>query len=133
MEQGFKELDVYKLAFELANEIFKVSKKWPREEIYSLTDQIRRSSRSVCANFGEGYRKRIYPKLFIKKLWDCDGECSETLIWLDFSLECNYISENEHKSLYERYERVGSMLGAMILNPQKFTPKKLQKTNPNID
>lgn len=92
MNQGYKNLKVYKLAYQLAKEIFHLSKKFPKEETYSLTDQIRRSSRSVCTNIGEGYRKRIYPKHIKSKMTDADSECSETMIWLDFARDCNYIT-----------------------------------------
>ncbi len=124
MEDGFKSLNVYKIAFKLAMEIFEISKSFPLEEKYSLTDQIRRSSRSVCANIGEGYRKREYPKLFTLKMTEADGECSETMIWLDFSKECNYISLSKHELLTEEYKQVGKMLGGMALHPEKFIPKK---------
>jgi len=104
-------------------EIFNVSKSFPKEEVYSLTDQIRRSSRSVCANIGEGYRKRIYPKHFVTKISDADGECTETLIWLDFAKDCGYIPEDIYKKLYKEYEEVGRMLGGMVKHPEKFLPK----------
>lgn len=123
MEKGFRELKVYQLAYKLAMEIFDITKTFPKEEIYSLTDQIRRSSRSVCANIGEGYRKRIYPKHFSSKMTDADGECSETLNWLDFSRDCNYIKEEIRNKLFEEYTEVGRMLGGMINNPEKFLPK----------
>jgi len=124
MEPGFKSLFVYKLSYDFAMEIFNISKTFLKEEKYSITDQIRRSSRSVCANIEEGYRKRIYPKLFIKKLTDSDGECSETSIWLDFSKDCNYISIEQHKKLIRTCDRIGKLLGYMIKNPQKNTGKK---------
>lgn len=123
MEEGFKSLKVYKLAYKLAMEIFHLSKSFPKEEIYSLTDQIRRSSRSVCTNIGEGYRKRKYPKHFSSKMTDADGECSETMIWLDFAKDCNFISSEKHKELQEQYLEVGRMLGGMADNPDKFFPK----------
>ena len=85
MNKGFKDMKVYQLAYSSAMEIYNISKSFPREEIYSLTDQMRRSSRSVCVNIAEGYRKRIYPKHFKSKITDADGECSETMIWLDFA------------------------------------------------
>ncbi|MDA3893227.1 MAG: four helix bundle protein [Salinivirgaceae bacterium] len=94
---GFRELLAYKKAFELALKIFEITKSFPSEEKYSLTDQIRRSSRSVCSNIGEAYRKRRYPKHFTSKLSDSDGENTETQIWLDFSLSFKYIS----KELYD--------------------------------
>ncbi|MCZ8198303.1 MAG: four helix bundle protein [Flavobacterium sp.] len=116
----YKDLLAYKKAFSLAMEIFKVSKLFPKEETYSLTDQIRRSSRSVCANMAEAYRKRRYVNHFISKLTDCDGENSETNTWLDFALECEYISIEIHKSLNEKSLEVGKLINYMINNPDKF-------------
>lgn len=121
--RGFKDLNVYNLAFETAMEIFHLSKDFPVEEKYSLTDQIHRSSRSVCANIAEGYRKRIYPKHFTSKMTDADAEASETCVWLDFAKECNYIDENKNKLLLSKYDEVGRMLWSMINNPEKFLPK----------
>lgn len=92
----FKQLIAYKKSFSLAMEIFKISKNFPKEETYSLTDQIRCSSRSVCANIGEAYRKRIYQKHFISKLTDSDAENTETIVWLEFAFACKYISEGEY-------------------------------------
>ncbi|MGB4847517.1 MAG: four helix bundle protein [Saprospiraceae bacterium] len=123
MSEGFKSLKVYLLAYKRALEIFHMTKSFPKEETNSLTDQIRRASRSVCTNISEGYRKRRYPKHFTSKITDSDGEASETMVWLDFSKDCNYISEVKHKELYEQYEEVGKMLGGMIDNPEKFLPK----------
>ncbi len=122
---GYKSLNVYKLAYELNIEIFKVTKSFPIEEKYSLTDQIRRSSRSVCVNIGEGYRKRLYPKHFRSKMTDADGECTETQIWLDIALDCEYISARIHKVLYDKYEEVGRMLAHMVEYPEKFMPRKV--------
>lgn len=85
----FKKLLAYKKGFDLVMLIFEISKNFPKEETYSLTDQVRRSSRSVCANISESYRKRRYPKHFISKLTDADGENSETSTWIDFAFECN--------------------------------------------
>jgi four helix bundle protein len=124
MTGSFKELKVYQLAFESAREIFRVSKKFPKEETYSLTDQVRRSSRSVCANIGEGYRKRLYPKHFTSKMTDADGEATETSIWLDFALDCEHINLEIHTALQNNYLEIGRMLNSMALNPEKFTPKK---------
>jgi four helix bundle protein len=123
MSGSFKELKVYQLAFEAARNIFRLSKKFPKEETYSLTDQIRRSSRSVCANIGEGYRKRVYPKHFTSKMTDADGEATETSIWLDFALDCDYIDGQEHGALLLKYEEIGRMLNSMANNPEKFLPK----------
>jgi len=120
MKTGFRELIAYQKGFRLAMEIFEISKTFPKEEKYSLTDQIRRSSRSVCANIGEGYRKRQYPAHFISKLSDSDMENSETQVWLDFSLSCEYISVEVHQQLTEKSEEVGRLLSYMIQNPEKF-------------
>src|SRR6266581_3341328 len=114
MLRGHRDLKVYQLAYKLAMEIFKLSKGFPREEKYSLTDQIRRSSRSVPANIGEGYRKKLYPKMFISKMADADGEATETQVWLDFSAACEYLSEKRRLELVAGYEEVGRMLGGMI-------------------
>lgn len=121
-----KELKVYKQAFSSAMEIYELTKKFPIEERYSLTDQIRRSSRSVCGNVSEGWRKRRYQKLFENKFIDADGEASETQNWLDFAVACEYISENEYKELYGKYDEILSMLTSMIINSDKwcFPPKK---------
>jgi four helix bundle protein len=120
MNSGFKKLDAYKIAYPLAMEIFTISRNFPKEETYSLTDQIRRCSRSVCSNFAEAYRKRKYKSYFISKLTDCDAECSETLVWLDFSRDCNYISASQHDSLSKKCIEIGKLLGYMILNPEKY-------------
>lgn len=120
---GHKSLRVYQLSYELAMEIFRLTKSFPPEERYSLTDRIRRASRAVPANIAEGYRKRQYPKMFVNKMSDADGESTETQTWLDFSMDCGYISSETHASLYERYDSVGSMLGTMIRYPEKFLPR----------
>ena len=116
----FKDLLAYKKAFDLSMKIFELSKSFPKEEKYSLTDQVRRSSRSVCANIAEAYRKRRYPKHFTSKLTDSDGENSETSTWLDFALACNYISENDFKILSEQSKEIGKLINYMINNPGKF-------------
>lgn len=120
---GHKGLRFYQLAYELAMEIFKLTKSFPTEERYSLTDQIRRSSRAVPANIAEGYRKRQYSKMFVNKMSDADGEVAETETWLDFSLDCGYIPVDAHDSLFLRYKSVGGMLGKMIQEPEKFRPR----------
>ena len=119
--QGFRGLRVYQLAFKLAMEIYQESKKFPPEERYSLTDQIRRASRSVASNIGEGYRKKLYPKMFISKMADADGEATETQVWLDLSTACGYLLEKRRLELVEGYEEVGRMLGGMIAHPEKFS------------
>jgi four helix bundle protein len=126
---GFRGLKAYKMAYQLAIQIFHISKQFPAEERYSLTDQIRRSSRSVCSNVAEGYRKRLYPKHFVSKLTDADGECSETTVWLDFAHDCGYTSKDIHINLIAEYEQVGKLLGFMIVNPEKFSPPKDKKSD----
>ncbi len=120
MIRNFKDLLVYKKAFEQAMRVFEVSKRFPKEEWYSLTDQIRRSSRSVCTNIGEAWRKRRYPANFVSKLTDADAETTETIIWLDFSLGCAYVVSTVHTQFSSEYEQIGKMLGAMISAPEKF-------------
>lgn len=122
MLRGHRDLKVYQLAYKLAMEIFHLSKTFPREEIYSLTDQIRRSSRSVAANLAEGFRKRRYPNMLVNKLTDCDGEATETQVWLDFALDCGYLSKENHDRLIVGYEEAGKMLSGMIINPERFAP-----------
>ncbi|HJP64225.1 MAG TPA: four helix bundle protein [Mucilaginibacter sp.] len=126
MTGSFRDLKVYQLAFESARLIYLISKKFPKEETYSLTDQIRRSSRSVCTNIGEGYRKRIYPKHFTTKMTDADGEATETSIWLDFALDCEYINKADFDTLQAKYQEIGRMLNSMANNPEKFLPKDQQ-------
>jgi four helix bundle protein len=116
----FQDLLAYQKSFSLAMKIFEITKSLPKEEMYSLTDQIRRSSRSVPANIAEAYRKRVYPKHFHSKLTDSDGENSETQVWLEFSLKCNYINQAQYNSLISESEEVGKLINYMILNPQKF-------------
>jgi four helix bundle protein len=120
IKQGFRDLRVYQLAFKLAMEIFQESKSFPKEEKYSLTDQIRRASRSVSANIGEGYRKKRYPKMFVSKMADADGEATETQVWLEFATACGYLSQDRQIELIAGYEELGRMLGGMIAHPEKF-------------
>ncbi len=120
MIRSFRELIVYQKAFELAMRIFELTKSFPKEEQYSLTDQIRRCSRSVCTNIGESWRKRRYPAHFVSKLTDADTEATETMVWLDFSLRCGYIEAGVHAEFSAEYEEIGKMLGAMIAAPEKF-------------
>ena len=100
------DLEVYQKAFEAAMLIFELSKAFPKEETYSLTDQIRRSSRSVCANLAEGWRKRRYEKAFISKLVDVEGEAAETQVWLHFSAQCGYVETEQGRKLYSNYEEI---------------------------
>ena len=115
-----KDLEVYKKAYALSMEIFRLSKSWPSDEKYSLTDQVRRSSRSVCSNLREAWAKRRYEAHFISKLSDCDGENSETDTWLDYAFDCGYISEEKHAELTHDAIGVGKMLGSMLNNPSSF-------------
>jgi four helix bundle protein len=120
MLQGHRDLKVYQLAYKLAMEIFNESKTFPIEERYSLTDQIRRSSRSVATNIAEAFRKRRYRNMFVNKLSDSDTEATETQVWLDFSLDCGYLSRGSHEKLVKGYEEIGKMLGSMMSTPEKF-------------
>ena len=118
--KNFKETTLYKKAFIQAMEIFEVTKSFPKEEKYSLIDQVRRSSRSVCANLAEAYRKRQYPAHFVSKFSDCDAENSETGVWIDFALASKYIDDNSHKTLIESNEEVGRLIAHAIKNPEKY-------------
>lgn len=120
---GHKDLRVFQMAYRLAMEIFHSTKNFPVEEKYSLTDQIRRSSRSVAVNLAEGYRKRQYPKMFVNKLSDSDGEATETQVWLEFAKDCGYLPADVCQKLLREYEEVGRMLGGMMLHPEKFAPR----------
>lgn len=117
----YRDLEVYQAAFAAAMEIFEVSKKFPAEERYSLTDQIRRSSRSVCANLGEAWRKRRYKAAFIAKISDCQAEATETQIWLEFSVKCQYLDPEIGRELYHRYDQVSGQLATMIKNASSWT------------
>lgn len=116
----FRELLAYQKGFRLAMDIFNVSKSFPPDEKYSLTDQIGRSSRSVCANIAEAYRKRRYANHFISKLTDSDAENSETNVWLEFAYNCEYISEETYANLTEKNIEIGKLINYMINNPDKF-------------
>jgi len=115
-----EDLIVYQKAFECAMTIFELSKKFPVEERYSLTDQIRRSSRSVCANLAEAWRKRRYKAAFIAKLSDSEGEAAETQVWLKFGVNCHYIDIEKAKELYGIYNQILSGLVKMIYNPEQW-------------
>jgi four helix bundle protein len=122
--KDFRELRVYQLAFECAVRIYEISKSFPPKERYSLTDQIRRSSRSVCANIAESWRKRRYPKSFVTKLTDADSEAAETSVWLDFSLRFNYITADLHQELVDNYDHICSQLTLMMAEPEKWMPSR---------
>ena len=117
---SFKELLVYKKSFQLALDIHNITKKFPKEEQYSLTSQIRKSSRSVFINMAEGFRKTRYKAHFISKMTDADMENSETQVWLEFSLAFNYISLEEIQNLIQQSEEVGRLLNHVIENPEKY-------------
>lgn len=116
----FQDLLAYKKSFEVAMAIFEVSKSFPSEEKYSLTDQARRSSRSVSANIAEATRKRIYEKHFVSKLTDSDAENSETQVWLEYAYSCGYLDLEVFNSLTEKSLEVGKLLNYMMRNPNKF-------------
>ena len=115
-----KELTVYKKSYELAMQVFALTKTFPAEERFALTGQIRRSSRSVCTNLREAWAKRRYEAHFVSKLTDCDGECNETDTSLDFARDCGYITQNEHAELIALCQEFGRMLGSMITKPGPF-------------
>ena len=121
----YRDLLAYKKSFKLAMMIFDVSKSFPIEERYSLTDQIRRSSRSVTVTITESYRKRVYPKNFLSKLTDAEAENSETQVWLDFSLACNYLLQSKYEELTTLNTEIGKLIYYMMNNPDKFGSSKL--------
>jgi len=124
--KSFRDLEVYKLARQLSCEIFETTKDFPKEEMYSLTDQIRRSSRSVGAQIAEAWAKRRYIKHFISKLTDSDGEQQETQHWIETALDCEYITMELSDELLDRYASVGKMLNSMIDKADKFCLKNNQ-------
>jgi len=119
--KSVRDLNVYQLAYRLAMEIFEITKRFPKEETYSLTDQMRKSSRSVAINIREGYAKRRYEQVFIRHLNDSLGSSEETRGWLDFARDCRYITEDEYKKLDDRYDEVNAMLYSLTNNWQNFS------------
>jgi len=115
-----QDLDVYRKAFEAALKIFEVSKKFPKDETYSLTDQVRRSSRSVCANLAEAWRKRRYQASFVSKLSDAEGEAAESQTWIEFAVRCGYLDREQAKELFLEYDEILAMLVAMINRPAQW-------------
>jgi four helix bundle protein len=115
-----RDLEVYRKSFDTAMRIFELSKSFPKEETYSLTDQIRRSSRSVCANLAEAWRKRRYEKSFISKLADSEGEVAETQVWLEFAVRCGYLPREAGKELYPIYNEILRTLVGMINHPETW-------------
>jgi four helix bundle protein len=118
--KNHKDLEVYKMSFESAMLIFELSKKFPIEERYSLTDQIRRSSRSVCANLAEAWRKRRYEGAFIAKLSDSEAEAAETQTWIEFAVQCKYLDVEAGRDIYRKYNSILGMLVTMINNSEKW-------------
>ena len=118
--KGIKDLKVYNLSYKLAMEIFNITKKFPKEETYSLTDQVGRSSRSVAMNIREGFAKRKYKQVFIRHLNDALGSSEETRGWLDSALDCKYILEKEYRDLDSQYKEVGAMLYSLMNNWRTF-------------
>lgn len=115
-----RDLEVFRRAFDASMEIFRESKQFPKEEVYSLTDQIRRSSRSVCANLAEAWRKRRYEAAFIAKLSDCEGEAAETQVWLEYAVNCNYLDRDRGAALYKIYDDILGTLVGMIRYSHKW-------------
>lgn len=122
--ENHTDLVVYQKAFEAAMTIFELSKSFPKDETYSLTDQMRRSSRSVCANLAEAWRKRRYEAMFISKLADSEGEAAETQVWLEFAVKCKYLKRDEAAALYTTYREVIRTLVGMINHPETWVIKK---------
>ena len=116
----FRQLDVYQLAMDAAMKLFELSKKFPLEERYSLTDQVRRSSRSVCANIAEAWRKRRYPNAFVSKLSDAEAEAAETQVWIEFSLKSGYLPSEQADELDKRYENIQGKIVNMLSHPEKW-------------
>lgn len=121
------DLEVYRKGFDTAMRVFELSKSFPKEETYSLTDQIRRSSRSVCANLAEGWRKRRYQNAFVSKLNDSEAEAAETQVWLQFAVKSGYLERDAAAPLYEAYEEVMKMLVDMIVHPEHWVINSRKK------
>lgn len=118
-----RELEVYQMAFDAAMKIFELTKKFPKEETYSLTDQIRRSSRSVCSNLAEAWRKRRYAAAFVSKLSDSEAEAAETPVWLEFAVKCGYLDAKIARELYRMYENIIGKIINMLWHPEQWTIK----------
>lgn len=125
--KGHRGLIVYQKSFELAMQIFRETIQFPKEEKFSLIDQMRRSSRAVCSAIAEAYRKRMYEAYFVNKLTDADSENSETLVWLEFAESCSYMTTTKRNELEKLNLEIGRMLNSMIENPEKFLIKKKEK------
>jgi four helix bundle protein len=123
----FRELEAYQLAIEAAMQIFELTKTFPIEERYSMTDQIRRSSRSVCANLAEAWRKRRYPNAFISKLSDSESEIAETQVWLEMAVRCGYLDGSQSKLLEQQYEHILGKIVVMINHPNQWTIRSVSE------
>ena len=121
---GHRDLRVFRRAYALAQEIFELSKAFPREERFALTDQLRRSSRSVAANIAEGFRRARYPRLLAQRLTDADAEATETQVWIDFATDCGYMTRDRSDALRRGYEEIGRILGSVLTDPARYAPKK---------
>jgi len=120
----FRELEVYRLAMEAAMRIFELTKRFPPEEKYALTDQIRRSSRAVCANLAEAWRKRRYPRAFVSKLSDSESEAAETQVWLEFSQRCGYLSPETVGELDRAYDQIQGKIVKMLIHPERWVIRR---------
>jgi four helix bundle protein len=127
----FRELDVYKIAMEAAMQIFEITKHFPLEERYSLTDQVRRSSRSVCANIAEAWRKRRYPAAFVSKLSDAEAEAAETEVWLELAVRCGYLDQARSGELEQKYEHILGKLVMMLSHPEQWTIRTVREEGAN--
>jgi len=132
--RSHQDLEVYRNAFEAAMCVFEASKGFPREEVYSLTDQMRRSSRSVCANLVEAWRKRRYEAAFVSKLSDAEAEAAETQVWIEFAVKCGYLDRAAGAALYKTYDRILGTLVGMITHPKTWilpNPKDVSHVTPS--
>jgi four helix bundle protein len=125
--KSFRELEVYKASRKLSKEVFEISKKFPKEELYSLTDQIRRASRSIGGQIAEAWGKRSYERHFVSKLTDADGEQLETQHWVECALDCTYISHETASSLLNQCESIGKMLNSMMEKSASFCSKQIKR------
>lgn len=130
--EAHSDLEVYQLAFKAASRVFEISKRFPREEMYSLTDQIRRASRAVCAGIAEGWRRRRYAAAFVNKLNEAEGEAAETQVWAGFALACGYITKQENDEIQEMYDHVLRMLVKMIIDPEPWVMRHVASVRQRV-
>ena len=131
--RDYRELDVYRMAMDAAVQIFELTKCFPAEERYSLTDQLRRCSRSVCANIAEAWRKRRYPNAFASKLSDAEAEAAETEVWLELAVRCGYLDRDKAAALDRKYESILAMLVTMISHPEQWTIRAVREDEAECD